>query len=82
MRVVSAHYFNPVLNSGAGAGIPANLLMITSKQYIIISFFTTDMIRTIPIKECRLGSIKKRRKGRLSKQFAAHLSEPQYPLTM
>ena len=40
----STHYFSVVSNSGAANVYPVSLLTITSKQYIIISFFTTDMI--------------------------------------
>lgn len=40
----STHYFSVVSNSGAAKVYPVSLLTITSKQYIIISFFTTDMI--------------------------------------
>lgn len=39
----SAYYFCATSNSGAAKGYPVNLFRITSKQYIIISFFTTDM---------------------------------------
>ena len=41
----STHYFSVVSNSGAANVYPVSLLTITSKQYIIISFFTTDMIQ-------------------------------------
>ena len=37
-------YFNDVSNSGVARGYPERRLMMTSKQYIIISFLTTDMV--------------------------------------
>ena len=64
MPLGSPHYFCVTSNSGAAKGYPANLFRITSKQYIIISFFTTDMDHFQTKKECPTGKVAKKKNGK------------------